>query len=321
MIDSYDRKINYMRISITDRCNLRCRYCMPYGIELMPMSEILTYENICDICKEAVELGITRFKITGGEPLVRKGCPDLIRMIKAIPGVEQVTMTTNGILLKEQLENLKNAGLDAINISLDSLDKERFHSITGFDQLEKVLDGIHLAVDYGFPVKINCVLQKGMNDEEWDKIAMLAKELPLDVRYIELMPIGDGHTEEGISNEELLSRFRHQYPSIEKDERIHGNGPAVYYKIPGWKGSIGLISAIHGKFCSQCNRIRMTSTGEIKPCLCFEESISIKEAAKSQDKSEMKKILKQAILRKPQMHRFEETDQITEQKKMAQIGG
>lgn len=321
MIDSYDRKINYMRISITDRCNLRCRYCMPYGVDLMPMSEILTYENICDICKEAVGLGITRFKITGGEPLVRKGCPDLIHMIKTIPGVEQVTMTTNGILLKEQIQNLKKAGLDAINISLDSLDAARFHKITGFDKLPEVLEGIHLAASYGFPLKINCVLQKGMNEDEWENLAILAKNLPLDVRFIEMMPIGDGHTEEGISNDSLLKRFHDRYPAMEKDDRIHGNGPAVYYKIPGWEGSIGLISAIHGKFCSQCNRIRMTSTGEIKPCLCFEESFTIKEAAKSQNKSEIRKILKQAILRKPQMHCFEETDQITEQKKMAQIGG
>ena len=190
--DSYGRTIEYMRISITDRCNLRCRYCMPDGAKWIPMSEILTYEEIERICREAVQIGITRFKITGGEPLVRKGCADLIRMIRQIPGTEEVTMTTNGVLLGENLEDLLAAGLDAVNISLDTLIPEKYQEITGADELERVRKSIFMAEKSEIRVKINTVLQKGVNDEEWKSLAELAKKNKLDVRFIELMPIGQG---------------------------------------------------------------------------------------------------------------------------------
>ena len=190
--DSYGRTIEYMRISITDRCNLRCRYCMPDGAKWIPMSEILTYEEIERICREAVRIGITRFKITGGEPLVRKGCADLIRMIRQIPGTEEVTMTTNGVLLGETLEDLLAAGLDAVNISLDTLIPEKYQEITGADELERVRKSIFMAEKSEIRVKINTVLQKGVNDEEWKSLAELAKKNKLDVRFIELMPIGQG---------------------------------------------------------------------------------------------------------------------------------
>ncbi len=182
--DSYGREINYMRISITDRCNLRCCYCMPDGADWIPMKDILTYEEITAVCQEAVKLGITRFKITGGEPLVRRDCSKLIRMIKEIPGTEVVTLTTNGLLLGEQLESLMQAGLDAVNISLDTLDKEKYKQVTGFDKLSVVLASITKAVESGIPVKINAVLQKGMNEEEWLPLTQLAKNLPLSVRFL-----------------------------------------------------------------------------------------------------------------------------------------
>ena len=310
-----------MRISITDRCNLRCRYCMPDGITLIPMEQILSYEEIVTVCEEAVSLGIRRFKITGGEPLVRKGCIDLIAEIKKIPDVEQVTMTTNGILLPNALPALKEAGLDAVNISLDTLSRERFQQISGFDRLQEVLDGIHMAVDLGLRVKLNSVLQKGINDEEWQDILELARALPLDVRFIELMPIGQGQRQEMVANPELLSRIISIYGGVEEDSAFHGNGPAVYYRIPGFRGSVGLISALHGKFCASCNRIRMTSTGEIKPCLCYEKSYSVRQAVREQNRMEIRRILEEAIGEKPQMHCFEDKDGITEQKKMVQIGG
>ena len=182
--DSYGRTIEYMRISITDRCNLRCRYCMPDGAKWIPMSEILTYEEIERICREAVRIGITRFKITGGEPLVRKGCADLIRMIRQIPGTEEVTMTTNGVLLGENLEDLLAAGLDAVNISLDTLIPEKYQEITGADELERVRKSIFMAEKSEIRVKINTVLQKGVNDEEWKSLAELAKKNKLDVRCL-----------------------------------------------------------------------------------------------------------------------------------------
>ncbi|MDO4976936.1 MAG: GTP 3',8-cyclase MoaA [Eubacteriales bacterium] len=321
MYDHFQRKIDYMRISITDRCNLRCRYCMPDDINLLPMDEILRYEEILDVCRQVVELGIVKFKITGGEPLVRRGCTDLIRQIKQLPGVEQVTLTTNGIRLKECLPQLKEAKLDGINISLDTLKRERFQAITRFDQLDQVLDGIYAAVEEGFRVKINCVLQKGSNDDEWLDLLALAKDMPLDVRFIELMPIGDGKTQEMVSNITLIEALQEIYPDMVRDECIHGNGPAIYYQIPGFLGSVGFISAIHGKFCSSCNRIRMTATGDIKPCLCFDTKVSVKDAVRKGDLSLVKNLLEKAILDKPKMHCFEEIAEITEIKRMVQIGG
>lgn len=244
MKDLQGRDINYMRISITDRCNLRCKYCMPDGIELLPMSEILSFEEIIRVCRQAVELGITRFKITGGEPLVRKGCASLIREIKRLPGVEQVTMTTNGVLLSGYLEQLSEAGLDAVNISLDTLHRKEFAELTGADHLPEVLESIDAAVESGLRVKVNAVLQKGKNADEWQQLLELAKDRPLDVRFIEMMPIGRGRECMGIANDELLKQIQENYPGVCKDERVHGNGPAVYYHIPGFAGSVGFISAI-----------------------------------------------------------------------------
>ena len=313
--DSYGRTIEYMRISITDRCNLRCRYCMPDGAKWIPMSEILTYEEIERICREAVQIGITRFKITGGEPLVRKGCADLIRMIRQIPGTEEVTMTTNGVLLGENLEDLLAAGLDAVNISLDTLIPEKYQEITGADELERVRKSIFMAEKSEIRVKINTVLQKGVNDEEWKSLAELAKKNKLDVRFIELMPIGQGRAENGISGAWVLGKLKEAY-GIEGEfyplEGRFGNGPAVYYQLPGFQGKIGLISALHGKFCDRCNRIRMTSTGKLKACLCYADTISVFEAARHGSEEEIRKCLEQAIRGKPKMHHFEEQNLIVE---------
>ena len=323
--DSYGREINYMRISLTDRCNLRCCYCMPDGADWIPMKDILTYEEITAVCQEAVKLGITRFKITGGEPLVRRECSKLIRMIKEIPGTEVVTLTTNGLLLGEQLESLMQAGLDAVNISLDTLDKEKYKQVTGFDKLSVVLASITKAVESGIPVKINAVLQKGMNEEEWLPLTQLAKNLPLSVRFIEMMPIGYGTIPQSISNEELKEKIMRYYGNLTEDFRIYGNGPAVYYSIEGFKGNIGFISAIHGKFCNLCNRIRMTSTGDIKPCLCYEQRWELKPVLRMENKEKrqesIQKILIESIKNKPQMHCFENVKSVSEKHFMGQIGG
>ena len=321
MKDTYGRDISYMRISITDRCNLRCRYCMPQGVTWLPMGEILTYEEICLICREAVKLGISRFKITGGEPLARKDCPELIRGIREIPGVEQVTLTTNGVYLGRDLEALAEAGLEAVNISLDTLDEEKYREITGFAELPRVLASLEQAVNRGIRVKVNVVLQQGINEEEWQELAELAKQYPVDVRFIELMPIGSGKEGGRVSNDWLLARMQETYGGMQPDERCHGNGPAVYYTIPGFRGSIGFISAIHGKFCDQCNRIRLTAVGELKPCLCFGESVSVREAARGGDADGVRACLEQAVRKKPEMHHFEKAAEVTEQKKMSQIGG
>lgn len=319
MKDQFERTIDYVRISITDRCNLRCRYCMPEGVELVSMGEILTYEEIETICREAAKEGITKLKITGGEPLVRRGCVSLVEKLKSIPGIQQVTMTTNGVLLEEYAQSLVKAGLDGINISLDSLKAETYGWITGRDEMPKVLKGIQSALDAGLKTKINVVLQKEVNASEWEQLLELAKENPLDVRFIEMMPIGYGKQFEPVSNEELLKKLTEKYPELHRDVQVHGNGPARYYELPGFQGSVGFISAIHEKFCDSCNRIRLTAQGELKPCLCYGQSYDLKQALRGD--GDIRKIIRKAIQKKPKQHCFEQVNEITEEKRMVQIGG
>ncbi len=325
MFDSFGRKIEYLRISITDRCNLRCRYCMPNGIDLISMKDILTFEEIVEVAKTASSLGITRLKITGGEPLVRIGCTDLIAQLKALDGIEEVTLTTNGILLSKYLDPLIRSGIDAVNVSLDTLDKEKYKTITGFDHLEDVMQSIDDCLLSGIRLKINTVLQQDLNDDEWPDLVMLAKDKPLDIRFIEIMPIGQGAFFKPVSNDDILERLKIQFPGIVEDERKHGNGPAKYVSIPGFTGSVGFISAIHGKFCSSCNRLRLTAVGELKPCLCFGDTIDLRKILRNTDGSERHQLLtdtfQNAILSKPESHCFENRSLITENKRMISIGG
>ncbi len=319
MVDGHGREINYMRISITDKCNLRCRYCMPQGVTLTSMSEILSYEEIVSVCQQAVSLGITRFKVTGGEPLVRRGADRLVAMIKELPGVEKVTLTTNGILLKEYAEKLKVAGIDGVNISLDTLDVDKFREITGFDALDRVIKGIDAALDAGLEVKLNSVLTE--DNQDFETLITFAQEKGVRLRFIEMMPIGYGRNQEGISNQWLIEQLEKKYGTLTPVLEKLGNGPAVYYKLPGGKTEIGFISAIHGKFCNSCNRIRMTAMGEIKPCLCYDTSISLKEPLRAGNVDAVKARLIWSMGQKPYSHCFEEVEKITEGKKMVQIGG
>ncbi|WP_454054929.1 GTP 3',8-cyclase MoaA [Clostridium sp. Marseille-Q7071] len=321
MIDSYGRIIDYMRISITDRCNLRCKYCMPNGIEWTSMNEILTFEEIERICKSAASLGIHSIKITGGEPLVRKDCAKLVGMIKKIPGIEKVTITTNGVLLSEYLEDLITAGIDGINVSLDTLKPDIFYEITGLNALDKVIEGIKKAVEKKIPIKINSVLMEEKNGEEWRKLIQFSNKIPVDVRFIEMMPIGYGRKFKAVNNEELLLRIKQEYPSIEKDMKKHGNGPAIYYHIPGFNGSIGFISAMHGKFCKGCNRIRITVKGFMKPCLCYESGADLKEVLRNGSQMELLDNMKEVIKNKPKAHCFDHLEKITEGEAMVKIGG
>ncbi len=320
MQDTYGRKVDYMRVSITDRCNLRCRYCMPEGISRVPMEEILTLEEIAAVCTQAAGLGIRKLKVTGGEPLVRPDCPKLIGMLKEIPGIEQVTLTSNGILLPEFAEELYQVGVDGVNVSLDTLDAGEYQEITGYDGLDKVLSGIARMELYPIPLKINVVLRPG-RQECWQELLELARDRRLDVRFIEMMPIGYGKNFEAVSNDWVLARIREQYGEIDREWEPHGNGPAVYYKIPGFQGSVGFISAIHGKFCSQCNRIRLTALGQLKPCLCYGESISLREAVRAGRMEEVRALLKQAIDNKPEAHCFDNQNIMTETREMVRIGG
>ena len=311
---------------MTDRCNLRCIYCMPEeGIRLTGRENILQEPEIIRVCRVMAELGIKKIKITGGEPLVRPRMPGLIHQIKAIPGIEKVTLTTNGILLKKQMKELAEAGLDSLNISLDTLDREGSLKITRRDLLDDTLAGIKEAMKYpNVQLKINCV-PLGIEEQNLCEIAEFAHKYPVHVRFIEMMPIGYGNMSESISNEELKETIRKYYGNLTEDFRVYGNGPAVYYSIEGFQGNVGFISAMHGKFCNLCNRIRMTSTGDLKPCLCYEQRWALKPALRMENpekrREEIQNILRKSIENKPQMHCFEDTRQVTESHPMGQIGG
>lgn len=331
MIDQYERNINYLRISITDRCNLRCKYCMPEDIEWVKMDEILSYEEIIEVVKAASKLGIEAIKITGGEPLVRKGCCDLIKRLKQIEGIKQVTITTNGVLLKEYAKALKDAGIDGINVSLDILDRKMMEYITTKDVYPKIMEGIKEAVDLNIPLKINAVsfdmlsLAKKagikIKKDYWIDLINLTKELPIQVRFIEVMPIGTGQNYETIDHKQLFKQIEAYYGQLTKDNVVHGNGPAIYYHIKDYRGSIGFISAIHGKFCDSCNRVRMTSMGYLKSCLCFDDGCDLRKILRNNDQEELMKALSFAIYNKPKAHHFENKSLISETKKMSSIGG
>ena len=324
MIDAHGRRIDYMRISLTDRCNLRCRYCTPEEIVSIGHEEILRFEEILEICRHAVTLGITKFKITGGEPLVRRGCISFLRNLKSIPGVEQVTITTNGVLLKDCLPELEEIGIDGINISLDTLDEKTYEHVTRRNEFSRVWDGILAAQASKIRTKINCVLLKGVNDHEFFNLIELAKDYHLNVRFIEIMPIGYGKGLEGYNKEELLKLLSEKYPTYEVETKVLGNGPASYITIPGFKGSIGFIDAIHGKFCDKCNRIRLTSDGILKLCLYYENGIDLKKLLRNNaSEEEILEAMKKTIYKKPTEHQFHlmAKEGSEELKKMSQIGG
>ena len=327
MKDSYGRTIDYMRISITDRCNLRCRYCMPEGILPVPMSALLTFEELTRVCEQAAKLGIRKIKITGGEPLVRRGTPQLLGMLSSVPGMEEVTLTTNGVLLEKFLPDLVKNGLRNVNISLDTMDRKKYREITGTDAFTTVLHGMEAAVKAGLKVKMNTVLMKEYNQQEWKTLVEYTRNHPVDVRFIELMPIGTGNQFQGVSNQWVKKMLEKEYPALEKEETPRGNGPATYYRIPGFCGCIGLISALHGKFCAHCNRIRMSAQGEIKPCLCYKSTVDLREIIRNPHMTEKEQNLKismvlaRTIAEKPQAHCFENPEKITEGKKMSSIGG
>lgn len=323
MLDRYGRVINYLRISVTDRCNLRCCYCMPEGVQDVGMKNILTFEEIWEIVRTGVSLGITHIRITGGEPLMRKGCVDLIRGIREIPGVETITMTTNGVLLENYGKQLKEAGVDGVNISLDTLDPEEFYKITGKRELQEVLAGIRAAKTAGLPVKLNAV-----NRKELDPIPLVryAQEENLPIRFIEMMPVGYGKKNVGRSNEELRETLEAVCGNAEcmtnREELSRmGSGPAVYYQFSDLKVPVGFISAIHGKFCDTCNRVRLTAEGYLKLCLCYDEGEDLRRVLREGEKENLRTIMEQTIFRKPAAHCFEHPAEMTETHEMVKIGG
>lgn len=325
MKDQFGRNIHYMRISITDRCNLRCRYCMPDGIDGVPMEDILTYEEIETLVRMGAKLGIDTLRITGGEPLVRKGVAVLVERLKKIPGICRVNMTTNGVFLAGLADELKKAGLDGVNISLDAADRGLVEQITGRDCYEEVLAGIDAAKKAGLAVKINTVLTLDSNEGQWEPLLLLAAEKGVTIRFIEMMPIGYGREFTGMDNRQLKERLMEKYPqSFEETvppETEHGAGPAAYIRIPELSVRVGFISAIHGKFCQECNRIRLSSQGFLKPCLCYGRGADLKTPLREGNKEAVFAQMQKMIYEKPGEHCFEHLEQMTEEKEMVRIGG
>ena len=326
MLNSFNRKIDYLRISVTDRCNLRCIYCMPEGgVSSINHDDILRYEEISAIVKVAVKLGISKFRITGGEPLVRKGLVGFISSLKAIEGIEDLSVTTNGINLKEYAKPLYEAGLRRINISLDTLDEDKFTRIARQGSLKDVLGGIGQALAVGFsPVKINVVLIRGVNDDEILDFAKLGFDRPLDIRFIELMPIGESKfldRDKVISIGEIRQRCE-ALGLLKEVDILNGNGPAEYYKFEGRQGRIGFIGAMTNPFCDRCNRLRLTADGYLKPCLGYENGVGLKSALRPVvDDDKIEESIKEAISLKPMGHNMSHSEFGNHLCHMSRIGG
>ncbi|MCP4666885.1 MAG: GTP 3',8-cyclase MoaA, partial [Deltaproteobacteria bacterium] len=280
LIDTYNRRLNYLRISVTDRCNLSCTYCMPPGgVPKLRHADILTYEEILRLAGIALGLGVDKIRVTGGEPLVRKGICAFLSRLTVLPGLKDVSLTTNGVYLKEHLEKIRSSGIKRINVSLDTLKRERFETITGYDGLQAVLEGVKLAETSGFrPVKINVVVIKGVNDDELPDFARLSQQYPYHVRFIEYMPLGlqneDNHLHHvpnALIKEELgkLGRLR-PVPKTALD------GPAERFRYEGAPGEIGFISPVTQHFCSQCNRLRLRASGSLRSCLLSQKEVDLK---------------------------------------------
>jgi cyclic pyranopterin phosphate synthase len=306
--DSFQRPINYLRISVTDRCNLRCVYCMPEeGVNMLSHHDILTYEEIYTVVKVAAGLGINKVRLTGGEPLVRLGLTDLVRMLASIKDIDDLSLTTNGILLEKYAAALKKAGLHRVNISLDTLKPERFRRITRCGELEDTLKGIVAAHAVGLePVKINMVVMGGVNDDELIDFARKTIEDGWHVRFIEHMPVTEDESINPVSVKEM-KKLLEVLGKMEPVKIDVGAGPAKYYRFPGAKGTVGFITPISEHFCYQCNRLRLTADGKLRPCLLSEEEIDLRETLRSgASPDEIKRLIEKAIACKPERHYLSE---------------
>jgi cyclic pyranopterin phosphate synthase len=304
--DSFQRPINYLRISVTDRCNLRCVYCMPEeGVPMLAHFDILSYEEIFTIVKAASELGVNKVRLTGGEPLVRAGLADLVRLLAGLKSINDISLTTNGILLERYAAELKEAGLMRVNVSLDTLQPDKFRRITRRGYLEDTLNGIEAARSAGLnPVKINVVVMAGLNDDEVQDFARKTVDDGWHVRFIELMPTsgGDAIAAKLVSAAEIRKRLE-PLGELEPWRTDVGNGPAKYFRLPGASGTIGFITPVTEHFCYQCNRLRLTADGKLRPCLLNEEEIDLREPLRGgASAAELKGLIEKAIAGKPKGH-------------------
>lgn len=323
MEDKFGRSVDYLRVSVTDKCNLRCIYCMDEkDNKFLNENEKLTDDEIYRLIKLSSELGIKKVRFTGGEPLVRKDIVSLIKRVNSINGIEEIYLTTNGVLLESKLDELAINGLKGVNISLDSLDEDRFNKLTRIGKLEQVLSAIKKAVSLGIKVKLNTVIVNDINKDEILDFVNLTKDLPIDVRFIELMPIGIAVNYKGVTNEEIMSIIECNNIEYEEVVRNKMGGPATYIKVKNAKGKVGFISAMSNCFCEDCNRIRLTPEGFLKQCLHFDYGVDLKIPLRNgATDEEIKEDIYTNIYNKPEKHLFLEKSDHKELKFMNQIGG
>ncbi|MFH1490581.1 MAG: GTP 3',8-cyclase MoaA [Pseudomonadota bacterium] len=325
-LEKSPRVINYLRLSITDRCNLRCMYCMPEeGIDFQPHNEILSYEEILRFIRAAVVVGIRKVRLTGGEPLVRKGFIGFLKQLAEIGGLNEITITTNGVLLKDYAAEIKKCGISRINVSLDSLRPERFRRITGRDHFARVLEGIQEAERLGFdPIKINVVAMRGINDDEILDFARLSLQKPYHIRFIEFMPVGKNNgwsSEKFISEGEIRERIK-VLGTLRHIGNDRMDGPAQRYLIKGGKGEIGLIGALSNHFCESCNRLRLTAEGHLRSCLFSDQEIDVKPTLREgKGDEDLLILIKEAIEFKPKNHGLMEPGRRKCVRAMSSIGG
>lgn len=323
MIDACGRNIDYLRISITDRCNLRCVYCMPEtGVSAMAHGDILTYEEIVRLVRLLSSLGIRHVRVTGGEPMARLGCLGLVERIHAVPGIETISMTTNGLLLCGAVPQAKAAGIDALNVSIDTLNPETYARMTRGGDVSRVLSVIDDALAAGMRVKINAVPVRGMNDGDLAGLAALAKDRAICVRFIELMPVGCGAGLAPIPSDEVRRRMEEAFGRADEDDEKHGFGPAKYIRPAGFAGSIGFISPMSHEFCGDCNRVRLTADGFLKLCLNHTAGLNLRALLRGGTQDEaLLAALAEAIRKKPKRHGFKEEIGDREVRRMNEIGG
>jgi GTP 3',8-cyclase len=309
LFDPHGRRINYLRLSVTDRCNLRCRYCMPpEGVEKVSHSDILSYEELLRIAEAAVSLGIEKVRVTGGEPLVRKGIVDFLERLASLPGLRELVLTTNGLLLPQMAPDLRRAGVKRLNISLDSLRPETFAQMTGGGDLRRVLEGIEAAGAAGFPpVKLNMVVMRGVNDDEILDFVELTEKRPVTVRFIEYMPSlkTPGWDKLVFPGEEILRRVEERF-ELEPATKSDSEGPSRDFRIRRGTGRIGVITAVSGHFCGDCNRIRVTAEGKARSCLFSDAETDLKPFLRQGGDEELQKALAEIVAGKPDRHRLSE---------------
>ena len=306
LVDPLGRTIDYLRLSITDRCNLRCRYCMPPGdVEWVQHDQVLRFEETLRLCRVLAGMGIGAVRVTGGEPLMHQGVVDFIRELKRIEGVRWVSMTSNGVLLGAYLSALVAAGLDAVNISLNTLNDEIFQWLTMSGSLVNVISAIDQASEQGLSVKVNCVPMRGINEDDIATLAALAKNKVVEVRFIELMPLGVAAAMQPIPADEVISLIERAHGPMQPSTAKLGNGPAVYYTLPGFAGHVGLISAVSRRFCHSCNRLRLTAPGMLKPCLASDLGLDLAGMVRGgAGDDEIADAIRELVAVKPEGHGF-----------------